>query len=242
MAVNLLTYLSDQFTPSVVDQLGQRLGESPAHTGTAVQAIIPTVLAGLVQRTHTVTDADELIGFLRNARYTKAATPLDISQVSDTSAETQEAVSAGGTFIERIFPTQVEKVATELARHSQVSRTSALSLMDLVGAVLEGMLGRQTLENGLTGFNLSTLMAGQVPDIRAGLPAALAGFATAMGFDKLGGSDAGAAQPVTTFMSTPSNPDIPKSPLIERERENVRWLRWAMLAVGALILFLIVQK
>ena len=242
MAVNLLTYLSDQFTPSVVDQLGQRVGELPANTGVAIQAIIPTVLGGLAQRTHTLTDADSIVDFLRNARYTQSATPLDISQVSDTAAETQEAVSAGGTFIERIFPTQVEKVATEIARHSQVNRTSALSLMDLVGAVLEGILGRQTLENGLTGLNLSTLMGGQLADIRAGLPAGLAGLSASLGFDKLGGPDTGAAQPVTTFMSTPSNPDIPKSPLVERERENVSWLRWAMIAVGALILFLIVQK
>lgn len=242
MAVNLLTYLSDQFTLAVVGQLGQRIGESPANTGVAIQAIIPTVLGGLAQRTHTLTDADSIVDFLRNARYTQAATPLDIAQVSNTAADTQEAVSGGGAFIERIFPTQVEKVAAEIARHSQINRASALSLMDLVGAVLEGILGRQTLENGLTGLNLSTLMGGQVADIRAGFPAGLAGLSALLGFDKLGGPDTGTAQPVTTFMSTPLNPDIPKSPLVERERENISWLRWAMIAVGALILFLIVQK
>ncbi|ARK12496.1 OmpA family protein [Fibrivirga algicola] len=242
MAVNLLTYLSDQFTPAVLDQLGQRIGESPANTGVAVQAIIPTVLGGLAQRTHSVSDANEIVDFLRHSKYTNTATPLDIAQVSNTAADTQDAVSAGGTFIERLFSTNVEKVATAIARHSQINRTSALSLMDLVGAVLEGILGRQSLENGLTGVNLSTLVGGQVAGIRAGLPAGLAGLATSLGFDKLGGPATGDEQAVTTFMSTPTNPDIPKSPLVERERENVGWLRWAMIAVGLLILFLIVQK
>ncbi|WP_375445894.1 OmpA family protein [uncultured Fibrella sp.] len=242
MAVNLLTYLSDQFTPSVIDQLGQRIGESPAKTGNAIKAIIPVVLGGLAQRTHTITDADEIVDFLRHSKYTKTGTPLDIAQVSDTGAEMHDAVSTGSTFIERILPARVDAVAREIARHSQINRTSALSLMDLVGAVLEGVLGRQSLENGLTGVNLSTLVGGQVADIRAGIPAGLAAFATSLGFDKLGGPATGDGQHVTTFMSTPVNPDIPKSPLVERERENVNWLRWAMIAVGALILFLIIQK
>ncbi|MBO0951399.1 OmpA family protein [Fibrella forsythiae] len=242
MAVNLLTYLSDQFTPSVIDQLGQRIGESPANTGTAIKAIIPIVLGGLAQRTHTLSDADEIVDFLRHTSYTKSGTPLDIAQVSDTAAETHEAVSSGSTFIERVLPTNVDKVARAIAQHSHINRTSALSLMDLVGAVLEGVLGRQSLENGMTGLNMSTLVGGQVADIRAGIPAGLAGLATSLGFDKLGGPDTGEGQQVTTFMSTPVNPDIPKSPLVERERENVNWLRWAMIAVGALILFLIIQK
>ncbi|MEZ0538930.1 OmpA family protein [Fibrella arboris] len=242
MAVNLLAYLSDQFTPSVIDQLGQRIGETPAHTGIAVKAIIPTLLGGLAQRTHNLADADEIVDFLRHTTYTKTATPLDIAQVSDTDAELHDAVSSGSTFVERILPTQVERVAREIAHHSQINRTSALSLMDLVAATLEGVLGRQSLENGMTGLNLSTLIGGQIADIRAGMPAGLASLATSLGFDKLGVPDTGEAQSVTTFMSTPVNPDIPKSPLVERERENINWLRWAMIAVGALILFLIIQK
>lgn len=242
MAVNLLTHLSDQFTPSVVDQLGQRFGESPAHVSMAIKAIIPTVLGGLAQRTHRLSDAEEIVDFLRHTTYTKTATPLDISQVSDTAAETQDAIASGSSFIERILPTQAERVAVEIARHSQVNRTSALGLMDLVGAQLEHVLGRQSLDNGMTGLNLSTLVGGQVADIRAGVPAGLAALATSLGFDKLGGPATGEGQGVTTFTSTPSNPDIPKSPLAERERENINWLRWAMIAVGALILFLIIQK
>ena len=243
MAVNLLTYLSDQFSSSVIDQLGERLGETPATTGTAVRAIIPTVLAGLAQRTHNAGDANDIISFLRQSTYTKTTTPLDISQVSDTAAETQDAVAAGSKFIDYLLPAKADTVATAIAQYSHVSRMSALSLMDLVAAVLEGMLGRQSLENGLTSLNLSTLVAGQVPTIKAGIPAGLAGLATMLGFDKLAAmSEVGEAQRITTFTSTPTNPDIPKSPLLERERENVAWLRWAMFAVGALILFLIIQK
>lgn len=242
MAVNLLTYLSDQFTPSVIDQLGQRIGESPAHTGTAIRATIPIVLAALAHSTHSLSGADEIVDFLRHTSYSKTATPLDIAQVSDTAAETQDAVSSGGTFIERILPTHVDQVAREVAHFSGINRMSALSLIDLVGAVLEGVLGRQSLENGLTGLNLSTLVGGQVADIRASIPAGLAGLASSLGFDKLGGPETGEAQGVTTFSGTPVNPDIPKSPLVERERENISWLRWAMIAAGALILFLIIQK
>ena len=240
MAVNLLTYLSDQFTTSVNDQLAGRLGESPGPIGKAVNAIIPTVLGGLAQRTQTVSDADEIVTILRNTTYDDAATPLDIAQVTDTAGETQTAISSGSSFIEKLLPNRADEVAGAVAQHSGINRVSAHSLMNLVGAALAGTLGRQTRDNGLTGLNLSTLMAGQLANIKAATPAALAQLT---GFDKLKLPDeTGEAQRITTFSGTPVNPDIPKSPLVERERENISWLRWAMIAVGALILFLIIQK
>lgn len=243
MALNLLTYLSDQFTPTVIDQLGERLGEKPANVGTAVKAAIPTLLGSLAARTQSTGDADAIIDLLRQTTYSKETTPLDIAQVSDTAAETQAAISGGSAFVQRLMPTRVDEVVRHIASHSHINRASAVALLDLVGSVLEGVLGRQVLDNGLTALNLSTLMAGQVDAIRAGMPTALAGLATTLGFAKLPhpSSEEG-AQGITTFMSTPTNPDLPKSPLVERERENVSWLRWAMIAVGALILFLIVQK
>lgn len=243
MALNLLTYVKSQFTASVIDQLGERLAETPAHTSAAVAAIIPIVLGTLAKRTQSVSDAESLVEVLRSGTYSKEATPFDISQVTDTAAETQTAVSSGDTFIKQLFPNQLDQVAEHIARFSGVNRMSAITLVDLVGSIVKGLLGRQTLENGLTGLNLSTLVAGQVDEIRAGMPAGLAALGTLLGFDKLPASSAdNDAQGVTTFMSTPTNPDLPKSPLVERERENVNWLRWALYAVGALILFLIVQK
>ncbi len=244
MALNLLTYLNDQFTPAVLEQLGQRFGETPAATRTAVKVAIPTVLAALTLRTHQLTDAGTLLEYLREVDYSKEKTPLDLAQVTDTAAETQAALGAGGPFVDRLLPAgRADEAARHIAQLSQVNRTSALGLMGLVGALLEGILGRQTLENGLTSLNLSTFIAGQVPDIRAALPPDLSTLMNSMGFNALLATpDVGEAQQVSTFMSTPTNPDIPKSPLLERERENISWLRWAMLAVGALILFLVIQK
>ncbi|MBO0936025.1 OmpA family protein [Fibrella sp. HMF5335] len=243
MALNLLTYVKSQFTASVVDQLGERLSETPAHTSAAVAAIIPTVLGALAKRTQSVSDAEGIVDVLRSGTYSKEATPFDIGQVTDTAAETQTAVSSGDAFVKQLFPNQLDQVAEQIARFSGVNRMSAHTLIDLVGSVLKGMLGRQTLDNGLTGLNLHTIVAGQVDEIRAGLPAGLASLSTLLGFDKLPGSASDKeAQSVTTFMSTPTNPDLPKSPLVEREHENIRWTRWAMFAVGALVLFLIIQK
>ncbi|CCH00974.1 OmpA/MotB domain protein [Fibrella aestuarina BUZ 2] len=242
MALNIHAYLSSQFTPTVVDQLGERLGEKPANVGAAIAAAIPTLLGTLVARTQSTGDADALVDVLRQTKYSQEATPFDIGQVTDTAAETQSAIAGGSDFVQRLLSTRVDEVARQIAAHSHVNRASAVSLLDLVGSVLEGILGRQVLDNGLTGFNLSTLMAGQIDEVRANMPAGLASLATTLGFAKLPHPSGDEAQGITTFTSTPSNPDIPKSPLVERERENVSWLRWAMIAVGALILFLIVQK
>ena len=50
MAVHLLSYLKEQFTPGVIDLLSRELGESPANTLKAVNGSLPTLLGSLTRR------------------------------------------------------------------------------------------------------------------------------------------------------------------------------------------------
>lgn len=241
MAVNLLAYLSDQFSTTVVNEISRTLDETYDNTLKTTAGAIPAVLGGLAHYVSESGSASSLLSFLRGGDYSQA--PFEVGQVTGTGQDLQSAVGVGDQFISKILGSKSKDVASELARYGGVKIQSAQAIMALIGAELRGVLGRQVLENGLSTDNLHSLFAGQAVNFRKALPVGLSGVASLLNFDAFeASSDPEKVQLVDNFSGSAVNPDIPKSPQIERERENNRWLRPALLAVGALVVFLLVQK
>ena len=242
MAVHLLSLLNDQFTPGVIDQLSARLNESPANTLKTVKGIVPTLLGGITRRVQASGGASALVNFLDKGDYTK--TPFDVSQVVDTTEELVATVNADREFLDQIFGDKLTRTTELISTYSGAKPQSAMTILGLAGSFLMGVLGRQEQEKGLTAENLSSLLKGQASDFRKALPTGLDGVGSLLGFDEL----ASATGPQTdvqgadNFSGTVINPNIPKSPEGDRRNENVRWLRWAMIAIAVLVLALLVQK
>src|SRR5436309_3559974 len=95
MATNLLSYLRDQFSSTVVDEISTQLHEPTANTLKALTGVIPAVLGGLAH--HAGSNAGAIITFLRQANYDQS--PIDVAQVTDTQREMQEAVASGNQFV-----------------------------------------------------------------------------------------------------------------------------------------------
>ncbi len=242
MAVHLLSLLREQFTPSVIDQLSQTLGESSANTLKAVNASLPTLLGGLTRHVQTAGGPSSTISFLDTNDYSK--TPFDVGQVMAASPDMAQTTAAGYLFVEHIFGDQTQRVPELIATYSGAKAQSVTIILNLAGAVLMGVLGRQEQEQGLTAHNLETLLLGQASDFRKALPDNLNSLRSLLGFDELV-TPTGAqteVQGTDNFSGTIVNPNIPKSPEGDRRRENVRWLRWAMIAIAILVIALIVQK
>ncbi|GAB3570340.1 hypothetical protein GCM10027578_26480 [Spirosoma luteolum] len=242
MALNLLTFLSDQFTPGVIDQLSAQLGEQPDQLRKAAQGAIPVLLGGLAKRTQSSGGAAQLVNFLEKGNY--ANMPYDISQVSDTKQETAEAVATGRSFLSEVLGTNTSRAGQLLGEYSGVQAGSAETVLALAATVLMGALGRQEQEKGLSALNLSTLLAGQASAFTKALPTGLASLGSLLGFESLA-TPAGHAtrvQGTDNLSGTITSPNIPKSPDGDRQRENVRWLSWAIFPIALLIIALLVQK
>lgn len=243
MALNLLTFIQEQFTPTVIDQLGTNLNEPSGNVRKAVEGIIPIVLGGLTRHVQEGR-ADTILELLKDGNYSKESTPLDIAQVTDTRLDTQTAVATGSNFLSQIFKDDTDQIASHVAMFSGIKVPSALSLMGLVGSAIMGLLGRQYQNNGLSSFNLESLLGGQAASFRSALPEGLASVAGLLGFDEFAKTTGPQTevQGIDFFENTPLNPNIPKSPEGERQHENRRWLRWIWVVLGILVIGLIVQK
>ncbi|QJW88841.1 DUF937 domain-containing protein [Spirosoma taeanense] len=242
MAVHLLSLLREQFTPTVIDQLSAELNETPENTLKAVNGAVPVLLGGLTRRVQHSGGASSIVSFLDKGDYGK--TPLDVGQVTDTHQELVESSAAGRNFLDKVFDDKLTRTTELIGTFSGTRPQSALTIMELAGSVLMGILGRQEKEKGLTAENLETLMLGQASELRQAVPGGLDGVGSLLGFDELV-TPAGPqteVQGTDNFSGTIINPNIPKSPEGERRHENVRWLRWAMIAMAILVIALVVQK
>ena len=243
MALAILPFLNDQFSSSVIDQLAGQLNETPANTRKTVNGALPTVLGGLVSKLQN-DGVDPILDVLKSDDFSQETIPIDVAQVTGNRNQTQQAAETGREFIGTIFGANTDRITEFIANYGDVQPASARSVMGLVGSVLMGMLGRQYREHGLSNTNLKSLLLGQVDSIKAALPAGLSAVSDLLDFNRFetpAGPPAD-VQGTDNFSGTVLNPNIPKSTDGERQKENVRWLRWAMIAVAVLILALIVQK
>ncbi|MDB5240678.1 MAG: hypothetical protein JWP57_1303 [Spirosoma sp.] len=242
MAVHLLSYLKEQFTPGVIDLLSRELSESPTNTLKAVNGSLPTLLGGLARRLDASGGASSIISLLAKGDYSD--TPLDVSQVLDEHQQTVNTVTAGRGFLNEIFGTNLSQTTALISTYSGTKPQSVQTIMGLAGSVLMGVLGRQEQENGLTAHNLSTLLLGQATEFRTAMPAGLEDVGNLLGFNELKtpSGPQTEVQGTDNFSGTVINPNIPKSPEGDRRQENVRWLRWAMIVVAILVAALIIQK
>ncbi|QHV95926.1 DUF937 domain-containing protein [Spirosoma endbachense] len=242
MAIHLLSYLKEQFTPGVIDQLSGDLGETPAGTLKAVTGSLPTLLGALTRRIQTTGGAMAIISFLEKGDY--GDTPLDVGQVTDSRPKTADTSAAGRAFLDAVFDDKLTRTTGLISTYSGVKPESSLIILELAGSVLMGVLGRQEQEKGLTANSLTTLLQGQASDFRTALPSGLDAVGSLLGFDELVTTSGPTTevQGEDNFSGTVLNPNIPKSDEGDRRRENVSWLRWVMFAIAALVLALLVQK
>ena len=242
MAVHLLSYLKEQFTPAVVDQLSSALNESPANTLKAINGALPTLLGGITRRIQATGGASAIVGFLDKGDY--GTTPLDVSQAVDTTLAAPANTPASRDFLNHIFDDKLSRTTELLSVYSGTKPASAMAILELAGSVLMGVLGRQEQEKGLTADSLKTLLLGQATEFRQTLPTGLDAVGSLLGFTELV-TPAGPqtdVQGADNFSGTVINPNIPKSTEGDRRQENVRWLRWAMIAIAVLVLGLLIQK
>lgn len=242
MAVHLISYLKEQFTPAVVDQLSSALNESSANTLKAINGALPTLLGGLTRRVQETGGATSIVNFLDKGEY--GNTPFDVSQAISANPATVDTNAADRDFLNHIFDDKLTRTTELISTYSGTKPQSVQTILSLAGSVLMGVLGRQEQEKGLTTDSLKTLLLGQATEIRQALPGGLDGVGSLLGFDDLvtPTGPQTEVQGTDNFSGTVVNPNIPKSTEGDRRHENVRWLRWAMIAVAVLVLALLIQK
>lgn len=236
MTNTLLDHLRSIFTPSASSDLARLLGETDAPTRKAVDALLPAITSGVVNRAQTAEGADTLYRLL-------TTTPFDtdpsITQLAQTASHRQKAAESGNRLLSELFPDRPARLAESTAQYSGVSPGTATTLVGLVMSVLMGYLHQQIKARNLTDPQLATLLGREATTVYGAIPAPLAGL---LGWF----IGTGTSRPLSPIPATTT--PIPASTFTQTNRDEgtkaaaFPWLRWLLIGLGLLLLFLLLTR
>jgi len=184
MAINLLEMMSSAIGPQLVGQAGRFLGASESTTQSAVDAALPALLGGLMQKGSTASGAATLMSLLN--------TPgLDPGMVGSLGSflgggeKTNALLKLGGSLLPGIFGDRTGSLVNSIGAISGLSSSSASNFMALAVAMVLAFLKKHVTQNRLDGAALTNLLAGQADSLKGNLDGRIAsalGFASPMAF------------------------------------------------------------
>src|SRR5262249_50683567 len=172
MAVNLIELAKGYLTPDIIQKAASFVGESEPATQKAVNGIVPTLLAGLVNQASTSGGAEKLSRILDTGKYDGSALN-NLSSLFSGGETTQKAVTQGKDILSSLFGNKTEGLIDQIARFAGLRTGSASSLLALILPLILNLLGRQRATIGQSPSALASLLGDQKGFLSGLLPAGI---------------------------------------------------------------------
>jgi outer membrane protein OmpA-like peptidoglycan-associated protein len=231
MSISLLESLRESFPADVIERAASIVDESPASTTKAVNATLPVMLGGLVDRADDPNVLASLVALLRQVgsdsdALRSPAAMLDGLQGTDTAAG-----DVGESMMATIFGGRLAAVSDAIGSFAGIRGSSARSILGMVAPLLLGVIGDRVKKDALDTNGLSRLLADQKGEVMAAMPTGLAGVA---GLSGLAGATTESSRDLAIdarrrAAEVATGPTVPA----ERAGGGFNWL-WPVLGVAAI--------
>jgi OmpA-OmpF porin, OOP family len=141
MSNNLLELLKEHLSGDVVSNIAALIGESPKNTETALHTALPSLLAGLVEKSSDANNIGSLFDILVKGTH-DGGILSNLGALSRGGDETSKLVSEGGSLLASLFGDKVSGIADLVANASGISKNSSSSLLNFVTPVVLGLIGK----------------------------------------------------------------------------------------------------
>jgi outer membrane protein OmpA-like peptidoglycan-associated protein len=162
MSFNLLDSVSGLFNHDLVNKAASSLGESEGNIQKALQAAVPAVLTGFLEKAATADGAQTLLALARQAAD---------SGISDRlGAFFQNGIPGLVGMAASLLGDKLGNISDLIAGFSDIKASSASSLLSMVAPAALGKLGSYAFANNLGANEVSTLLASQKESILSAIP------------------------------------------------------------------------
>jgi len=193
MSNNLLELINENITGDVVSKLAEFLGESPNNTSSALSSAIPSILAGLVNKSTDTQGAGTILSLLSQGSH-DAGILNNLLTAFSGGEGTDKLLTTGATLLSSIFGHKTDGVANLIANASGISKTSSNSLLGLLMPLIFGVLGKTVASEGITSAaGLASFLGRQSGLLKNLLPAGLSGILGIAHLNDLGETASAAA-------------------------------------------------
>lgn len=179
----LYAAINRAFPWELISHLAARLGEGENGLKRALEGILPVVVGGMARQ--AVNSDAQLLSEWSNRAY--QATQYGLGSVTGmlgilgSGDGAGSAMTQGETLLLVLFGNSWQTIAISVSHHAHVKRTSAVTLLTLVGAVLPGLLGQYAERNRLSAVAVRANLMGVKNQLNSLLPFDLRAVANAVG-------------------------------------------------------------
>ncbi|MBR0697153.1 DUF937 domain-containing protein [Bradyrhizobium lablabi] len=179
MATNLVQLVTQLLTPDMITKIAAALGLDSNLVQKMIAGAVPSLLASVADVASTPTGARQLTNTLSQQQ----PGSLDGVLASLTQGSGADALmSTGSRMLSGLFGGgALDTMSQAIGESSGVSKSSANSLLSMLGPVVLGALGRHASSAGLDTNGLASLLTSQKRQIAAAIPSGIADRLTATG-------------------------------------------------------------
>jgi outer membrane protein OmpA-like peptidoglycan-associated protein len=241
MAVNLIDLAKNFLSSDIVHKISSELGESPERLEKAVDAGIPSILAGALSAL-TSSGANRLVDTLKqgsaelsNVGGLDGVLANPASVLSGASLDTL--IKYGQTLLNFLFGSKLSSIVDLITKSSGIKTSSASSLLGMLAPLLMGLLRKETAAEGLSLSSLTKLLMDQKSTIARFAPP---GLSSALGLNSL--ADLGSAADAVRSAGTAAAREVGRTATATAAQSGA-FVRWAaplalLLAVLAGLIYL----
>jgi OmpA-OmpF porin, OOP family len=173
MSNNLLESLKEHLSGDVVSNVATLIGESPKNTESALHTALPSLLAGLVDKSTDSKSLGNLFNLIVDGSH-DGGMLSNLGALSRGGEETRKLVSEGGNLLASLFGDKVGGITDLVANASGISKNSSSSLLGFITPVVLGLIGK-TLKIGNinNASGLASLLSEQSGFLKNFIPAGL---------------------------------------------------------------------
>ncbi len=172
MEINLLEIVKKQISGDVLQKAAAFLGEDTSASQKALNAILPSLLGGIVNQSTSISSATNLMNTL-TADGHDGSIFNSLNNLLNGGSATQGLLAAGDGIIKNLFGNKTSGIVDWIASYAGIKTGSASGLMSLIAPVVMGAIGKQisSSQTGVSG--LMSLLSGQTNFIKNALPVGL---------------------------------------------------------------------
>ncbi len=236
MAANLIDLAKSYLTTEVVHRIGGALGESPERVEKAIEAGIPSILAGFLNMASS-SGGNRLSELLKHE-------PSELAHLGGldgvfgnlgsllSGGSVDSLIKYGQSVLSSLFGGKLNSILELISRSSGIKASSAASLLGMLAPLLTGVLRKETASGGSSLASLTSLLMTQKDAIAKLAPA---GLSNAMGLDSL--ADLGSVSNAIKTAGAGAARKVGRTAEAAAS-QGTEWLRWAApLALLAAVLF-----
>jgi outer membrane protein OmpA-like peptidoglycan-associated protein len=215
MAFNLMEMVKNYFTAEFTNHASSALEENTSGISKALSAIIPTSLAGILNKSTSGTAGANDVFEMAKSSVNNVSSGNNVGLSSDQEK--------GNSLLSRLFNGNQSAITGAISSFAGIKDSSTSSLMAMALPSIFGLLGRHAEQNNLSASGLAGFLSSQKDHIMQAMPAGLTSLAGMLGLSSLQGAASHLKSPDLKTAHPTSHSSIDDVKTIS-ERPTGKWL------------------